>query len=289
MSPHLVFCILALVLVVTGRAEPPQAANRAVDDAANQSTMRTPKPSEGSIDSGGKFRAHQSPPRTNSVLTRPAAEEALAKALDVRTIDETTLAVGPVVVDRKARTITIPARVNLLRGPLEYALVAESGKVHESLFATAATPEQVHVAALLLGMKANRGEALPDGGLRIPAAGAVTVEVTWKKHGPDARHALEALVVEAAPPGTDGEEPQQVPLAAGAWHYNGSRFHSGRFMASQEGSFIALISDQAALVNNPRPGRMRDDRHFAHTKLLPPVRTPVHLVLTLPDKKTTSE
>ena len=43
-------------------------------------------------------------------------------------------------------------------------------------------------------------------------------------------------------------------LAEGSWHYNGSSFHRGRFLASQEGSIIALIPDQSALINNPRPG-----------------------------------
>ena len=73
--------------------------------------------------------------------------------------------VGDVTVDAKLGMAVFPAKVNQLVGLIEYTLVTEIGKVHESFLSTKARPSDIHAAMLLLGAK---------------SPGAVTIEIAWK-------------------------------------------------------------------------------------------------------------
>ncbi|MCB1099335.1 MAG: hypothetical protein KDN22_27440 [Verrucomicrobiae bacterium] len=140
-----------------------------------------PRPEQGRINVEGKFSAKIEPaaPGAGSVRTvdRQEAEQGLRQQIAIRQVSDDVYELGALVLDRKERTITIPATVNMTEGMIEYALVSDSGKVHEPLFATAATPQQVHVAALLLGMMPERAEVSKDGGLMVPGKCRINVEV----------------------------------------------------------------------------------------------------------------
>lgn len=246
---------------------------------------RVPTSKEGKIDSGGKYtppNKSENSSKPRKVLPRPQTEEALQKNLPVLRTGKHTFAVGKVIIDEVARTITIPATVNMVEGMVEYALVENSGKVHEALFATDSSAEHIHVAALLLGMKPQRETARKDGGIDVPEAGQIGIEVTWAKHGPAARFKLEDLVLLMESVSGTGAERASAKLAKGPWFYNGSKFQHGLFLAGGEGSLIALIPDPTALVNNPRPSRMRDDAHVPNQELLPVKGRPVKIIFQFP-------
>ena len=57
---------------------------------------------------------------------------------------------GDLVIDRKNREFVLPALCNQTYGLIEYALVHENGKVHESLFRTSVSPRLIHACLLLL-------------------------------------------------------------------------------------------------------------------------------------------
>ena len=61
--------------------------------------------------------------------------------------------VGKITVDKRARTVRFPAKVNMAEGVLEYLLVTDKGKTHESLLATAVSPYQLNIAMLLIGAR----------------------------------------------------------------------------------------------------------------------------------------
>src|SRR3954466_14443216 len=63
--------------------------------------------------------------------------------------DSPPLAIGEVKIDAHARAISFPAQVNQRAGAIEYFLVHETGKIHESIFKTAVAPRDIHTAALL--------------------------------------------------------------------------------------------------------------------------------------------
>lgn len=282
-------------------------------------------------------------PQPWGVNPERARDAGLAGAARVRAVDSNTLAVGLVRLDRRARTLTLPARLNLNRHAIEYALVTRGGKAHESLLTTEAQPRDLHVAALLLGVKpANNllAQGLPGGiaaqgrvagpplptdlarseralaqghshdgeeggrGSRekaaastrhgtgtpgaargaaagpfgVPASAAVELEVAWTGQDGERRLPLHQLiaVVSNAPASTI------ATLAAGPWLYNGSFISEGRFLAQAEGSFVSLIRDPVALINNPQPTRDNDEVHFPNQRLLPSVGTAVSVVFRFP-------
>ena len=57
--------------------------------------------------------------------------------------------VGLVTVDKEAGTLAFPAEVNMAQGLLEYLLVRQGGKTHESLLRTTADPYDIQLACLL--------------------------------------------------------------------------------------------------------------------------------------------
>jgi hypothetical protein len=166
------------------------------------------------------------------------------------------LTFGGVTVDADAGELRFPARVNQREGPVEYLLVQDTGKVHESVLATAVRPADLHAAALLLGWAAtNRTSATP---LRILL-----------------RFPGTPAAIEAA--GTirlgGSNEPPALP-----WRYGGSVEFEGKFLAAQEGSIVTLIEDDTALIQSRHAERVRDDVWFANARALPALETPVEVI-----------
>jgi len=213
---------------------------------------------KGSLNDAGKFTAStpSSPPART--VTREEAEAKLHKSLKIEELSPGKFRIGRVNFDKTARTVAIPAKVNQREGIVEYVLTTEAGKRHEALLTTTALPQDMHLACLLLGMK---GAALSGGrgeAMSVAAADAVEVSVTWETNGPS------------------------DPMPAGPWHYTGSRFIGpGGFAAQAEGSFIALIRDDTALLNNPGLSRDYDDLHVPNAALLPAAGAPVTIICRL--------
>ncbi len=226
-------------------------------------------PEKGSVGEAGKFT-----PRPGAAQPgRPAPPESAIKPLP-----DGRLQIGAVILDPKTRTVTIPAKVNMTSGVIEYALVMESGKAHESIFTTSATAEHIHIACLLLGISAAQMGRDQD----VPADQAVKIEVAWDTNGPEKRLPLSECVALSA--GSPDQKTGQT-LAAGPWFYAGSVMDYGGFAATREGSLISVISDSTALINNPRNDRENDKIHVANEPVLPRKGIPVRILLTLPPAK----
>ena len=225
-------------------------------------------PEKGAVDATGKFTPRAGPPSG-----KPAPPESAIKPLG-----DGKLKIGDVVLDQSTRTVMIPAKVNMPEGVVEYALVMESGKAHESIFTTRATAEHIHIACMLLGLNAARMGAGED----VPAESAVKIEVAWDSNGPERRIPLSDCVAlaEGSPDKKTGKT-----LPAGPWFYAGSQIDAGGFAATREGSIISVISDSTALINNPHQSRFNDGSHHANATMLPRKGLPVRIILTLPPAK----
>jgi hypothetical protein len=201
----------------------------------------------------------------------------LSLAAKVRPIDSNTLAVGLVTLNKSERTLTLPAKINMLEHNIEYALVTTTGKRHESLLTTEAQPRDLHVAALLLGIEPSAHLEGTNAQLAVPPQAAVTVDVTWPTPDGLRRQPLHRLIGLI----TNSEKDIVGTLAATSWLYNGSELVERRFLAQAEGSIISLITDPVALINNPLPSRGNDRLHVPNKPVLPPVGTAVQVVLRL--------
>ncbi len=207
-----------------------------------------------------------------AVPTNPPA--ASATALGFRQVDPDTYVLGLVTLHKRARTISFPVVINQRSNVVEYALVHETGKTHESILRTAAEPLHVHLAVLLLGATPANTNLFPE-----PASGNVpgtpmTIAVRWPD-GPGSRVrevGLEELVAVL---------PDRRPLRRSSWVYNGSYVTQGRFVAAGDGSIVAVYSDPAALINTTDPSRNNDDIHFVNSVALPPEGRSLELVIGL--------
>lgn len=217
-------------------------------------------PEQGTVDASGKFSPA---PKNKKVAPVPDPVARLAE-LGIK-LEGEDVTIGQVKLNRKSRSISFPAKVHAVSGVLEYALVHSSGKIHETLFVTDATPQDIHVACLLAGW----GESKKKKGASI------IVEVVWDSNGPQRRDPIEFLVAytKGSPEGK-----QVGHMALGPWKYKGSRVDAAGFAATREGSIISLIQDPAALVTNLRPVKKDNSIHVPHSRLLPPLGSTVTIV-----------
>ncbi len=201
----------------------------------------------------------------------------------IREVSPGVFQVGGVKLEKAARRVSFPAKVNMTNGPIEYLLVTTLGKTHESVLATDLEPQHLQVAMLLLGAKGMPASALtnaPTGGPITQGAGRnpplpgepVLIEVTWTQGGQPQRKRLEELVF---------NQRAKEPMAKGEFTFTGSRLWQGKFIAQTEGSLIALITDPDAVFNNPRPNRDADDTWVVRAAEVPPQDTVVEVSITL--------
>jgi len=167
---------------------------------------------------------------------------------------------GLVRVDPRERTVRFPISINQRTGLVEYALVTDDGKTHESVFRTAAEPTHIHLGLLLLGGTPVYARELPADPLRMLPGEWLTIEVARTEAGVEVIQPLEAFVVTMNDGGT---------LEPGPWVFNGSMINGNALAAQTEGSIVSLQLDPAALINNPRPGRANDELHRANPEALP--------------------
>lgn len=195
----------------------------------------------------------------------------------LREIQPGLFQLGGVRLDKSKRILEFAGVVNMSQGPVEYLLVHETGKVHESVLKTAVEPYHVHLAALLLQPKPgaiNTNMGLAARELKGPTA---EVLVRWK----DASKAM---------PGEDlvFNVQTKAAMARGAWTYNGSRIIGGTFLAQRDGSIASVITDPDALLNGMRPGRDKDDLWQVNTNLVRAVNTPVGIAIQFHEHNKTS-
>jgi len=162
---------------------------------------------------------------------------------------------------------------------LEYLIVSDKGKTHESLLSTKIDPYDIQVAMLLLGIKpAEKADSEPPGQITRGYLSSapelkgekISLFLSWPGHRVRAEGLIWNLDKNAA-------------MTDGPWTYNGSEMYAGRFLAEVDGSIAALVRDSGALVNNPRPGNDDDQIWEVYSKATPPVGTPVDVTIKLED------
>ena len=220
---------------------------------------------------------------TNSgSATSTSPETTRADRNEVKEIGAGVFKVGDVTIDKRSRTVSFPAAVNLTKGAMEYLLVTTWGKVHESILRTETEPFRIHIGMLLLGAKGagtNEEELIQlaapyvsnPSSIQIPGD-KISVEIRWRTHDKVTTRGAEELVYNSL---------RKSSLRRGKWVYNGSFMEETTFVAQREGSAISLITDPEALINNSGPGHDNDSVWLANTKRLPPSDVPLEVVIRL--------
>lgn len=207
----------------------------------------------------------------------PFGKEPLPKAVIVD-VAPGVKRVGAVTLDANKKQISLPVAINMNEGPLEYLVVTGKGKTHESLLVTHAEPFHIKVAMLLLNCKGSDGRLIPEDDEKPIPGEQVKVELHWKEEDQQKKSALEHFV----------QRVDKKKVTEGPFVFNGSRVFQGTFLAQRDGSVVSLITDNAALFNNPRLGRDDDEIWRPQAKGLPPLDSNGTLVIKIL-KKTKNE
>jgi len=177
--------------------------------------------------------------------------------------------VGDIVIDKKERTVSFPAEVNMDKGLLEYVLVRTGGKTHESLLRTRVEPYNLQVACLLLGIEGTTTPLAFQGAPETPKGDTVALSIHLPTGVPIKPEQWMVRTV-------DGVNRDLSDLR---WVFTGSVVTSGRFAAQAEGSIISVFHDPAAMIDNASAGGESDKIWFVKEGAVPPVGTPVTLVI----------
>lgn len=233
----------------------------------DQATTGAVPADKGTVSDSGKFEPAL-PGSGIAPIPKPA--ERLAE-LGLK-LDGEKLLIGSVELDRKARTISIPAKINDPSNSIEYILVHNSGKQHEAILITDALPQDFHIACLLLGWEPKKG---------APAK-KLNINVSWHTNGPARFEPLSNLLAIS--------KEEKIDAVIGVfpsteWSYTGSTIDGGGFAAALEGSIIALINDPAALINESKPTDHSNKYYKLNAANSPPKETPVKVIFQLAPTK----
>ena len=180
---------------------------------------------------------------------------------------------GEIEIDAEARTITFPVVVNMREGgPIEYILVHEHGKVHESILTTSISPLNLSIALKLLKFEDGYGDVF---NLLLPPELLETEGGTEAERGdgfyfdflPDGKSVAlraEDLILD----GITGK-----PMDGAPWIFTGSKMENEIYMAESEGSVVAIYLDYLAIFNMTIDGADTDERWGANSNLIPEIGT----------------
>lgn len=197
-----------------------------------------------------------------------------AGAPEIVRLSPTRSRLGTIEFDQATREIAIPAEVNMVKGLLEYALVGEKGKLHESLLSTKARAFDFNIVLLLLNYKPDDQWFVPPAKPKPLAdaqpAARLDIFVQWTDGGAEKTARLDEWITDLA---------TKKPAAPTPWIYTGSYFNDEkRFAAEVDGSLVALYHDTRALINSPREGADNDEQ-WVPAKEVPPKGTPVTVIV----------
>lgn len=214
----------------------------------------------------------------DNAVMRPSQEAVVEQLEDGR------IRLEKLTVDPNSGSLTIPCKVNMSKGMVEYALVTDYGKRHESILQTESAPHNIQAALLLLGAKSRpvgQPKAKEEKGADPARLGA---RVEWDLNGGK---------VESRPLGDcyvfgKRGEPSTGRPGGSELHFNGSKVVPAGFMANQEGSVVSLVGDDLAVLNDSAPVDPAEEPYIREG-ILPREGRTVRLVLSrFPDEAATS-
>ena len=200
------------------------------------------------------------------------------RALPIEKVSPGVFRLGEIRIDKETRSIAFPAKVNMDKGLLEYILVRSSGKTHESLLRTDVDPYHLQIAFLLLGFEGTDRPIAGQGSEEKPKGDPVEITIDYTKRGGDAagERNIRIKTEEWVARKKNGNLRTAGELD---WVYTGSVVIQGQFLAQSGGSIIAIFRDPAALIDNASPGGESDEIWFVKEGVVPPVGTPVTIII----------
>ena len=224
----------------------------------------------------------QSPPAQpeSPPANTPPAESAKPS---VTKLDDSRYQIGEVILDQKTREIRFPTQVNMSAGQIEYLIVLQQGKAHESLLISAITPTHLNLALVLLryapscelfSLIDETGHptgVYQDVPAPVKAAARIAIDVEWNDNGTTRRVPVNEWL---------RSNSNDAVMAAGPWLYTGSSISDKKFIPDLSGDITSIMIDSNAMINYPGTDNQDNVTWFAFQKKVPPAGTPVTVIIT---------
>ena len=228
------------------------------------------------------------PPRPafQNVTPRPGAAVAdpAAAAARIKTLGKNEYELGGVTFNSVSREVRVPCKVNMRSGAVEYALVHETGKTHESILKTTAAAIDVQVALLLTNYTPghtglfsylkdeNERKRMESIVPKTPGGNLVQLFVEWKDGEATKRVQLREWMID---PRT-----KKMPATFDHWVFNGSMIQESGFSAQLYGNTVGIYYDVTAIINCPSRENLMDDIWSMNTGAIPKEDSFVSLIIT---------
>ncbi|MBB5352430.1 hypothetical protein HNR46_002675 [Haloferula luteola] len=211
----------------------------------------------------------------------PAPDQTVAPTEPaIEKLPDGRMKIGLIEFDPKTREIQFPAQVNQVEGLLEFLLVHENGKIHESLLSTRISAVHLNIALKLLHYQASR-----ELYLRIKDDGTASSEfqpaTDEEKAGSRVQILLLAKGATQPVPASDwiAYESTEKTMPSDPWVYGGSTFNQGRFLAESSGDLMAIFLSNSALFNFSGKDNQNDEVWLPHATRVPDLGTPVTVIV----------
>lgn len=205
------------------------------------------------------------------------AEDNASNLPAIKKVKEGIYDFGGIIIDRKSNSVSIPAFSNQVNGLVEYGVVHEDGKIHESLFRTSIRPQIFHTSFLLLKFKPVEGffqNLWSDDPKPIDySENCFEILVSWEINGTMYEKEIEKLSI---------NQNRNGPIKKKSFIFTGSKMIEGTFLAESSGSILAIYSDESAVMNNSDYDSSNDDVWIANKDEMPPLELPVLIRFHLP-------
>ncbi len=215
--------------------------------------------------------------------TPKAEEKAEAVQPSVKKLDESRYQIGEVIFDKKTREIRFSATLNMAEGLLEYLIVHQNGKIHESLLITEISPTHLNLAFTLLSYPPSQelyplpsetggaSDKYPEVPEEIKKAARVTIDLEWEKDGKTVRVSANDCIQHNV---------KTTSMPPGPWVYGGSIVSDGQYTPEICGDIVSMLIAPSAILHYPGEDRMDDTIWTPFTKRLPDEGTKVTVIIS---------
>ena len=185
---------------------------------------------------------------------------------------------GQILIEKEIREFSLPAICNQTSGLIEYALVHDQGKTHESLFRTPVSPKLIHATFLLLKEKPQHSffKLMESGGTEIAQIPTIQIFVEWEQNGTSYKEMMNTMIQ---------NQSAERMLSQNAFVFTGSKVIEGVYLAEEDGSIVAVYHDSRSTLNSRDEESNWDDVWLPYLEKMPPKELPVTIRFQLPYAK----
>ncbi len=185
---------------------------------------------------------------------------------------------GQILIEKEIREFSLPAICNQTSGLIEYALVHDQGKTHESLFRTSVSPKLIHATFLLLKEKPQHSffKIMESGGTEIAQIPTMKIFVEWEQNGTSYKEEINTMIQ---------NQSAERMLSQNAFVFTGSKVIEGVYLAEEDGSIVAVYHDSRSTLNSRDEESNLDDVWLPYLEKMPPKELPVTIRFQLPYAK----